>query len=156
MYPSQLVEKETFIYSFETSFEIEVHGRAVHHLIEEYGMTYSAVIYLKENDKDYQLINKPCSERKETAFCFYIGLDQENEPKYCMKELMVDLQDENSIRNTVELLIADPHLRVLIAYGFGSSIIQFMENKYVRPHVQNYGGNFYVISFERSLTNNTI
>ena len=153
VYPSGLFEKDNLIFSYEGSFEIDIQHTAVKGLRDKYGVSYSGVIYLKESDEDLQIINKPCHEREETAFCFYVNTDK-NTKGDCLREIIVDYNDDKAVNETINFIMKDPHLRVLIVYGFGSSIHRFVYNPLI-DQFTNEKGNLYALSFERSLSNST-
>ena len=152
MYPSDLFDKDTFIYSYETSFEIDIQRKAVKKLKDQYGISYIGVIYLQDSSDDLETINKPCKKRGDTAFCFYTELDEKYKSD-CIKEMLVDLSNDASVRESVDLIMEDPHLRVVIVYGFGGSIFKFSYNPYVRN--VSADGTLYIVAFEKSLTNAT-
>ena len=52
MFPSQLIDNDRFVYSYEASFESEIHLGPVADLIRKYQMSYAAVINLKERPTD--------------------------------------------------------------------------------------------------------
>ena len=153
IYPSDLFEKDNFIFSYEGSFEIEVQREAIKRLKDEYDISYMGVIYLKESDSDLAIVNKPCHEREETAFCFYTGLDKKNNQD-CIKEILVDYTNNEAVNETINLIMQDQHLRIIFVYGFGSSINQFKLNPLVKRFT-NEKGDLYALSFERSLSNST-
>ena len=166
MYPSPLIDENDFIFGYESSLEIGVQRKSINSFFEHYGMTYSAVLYLKENEQDSNTIKKPCHEREETAFCFYLGLDKLDK-KHCIKEKLVDPKSDQELNYTMYFIKQDPHLRVLVLYGFGASGAEFVRNRdFVYKHHQNQNpgehhqnqnpGDFYMLPFEKSLTNSTI
>ena len=59
MYPSYFIEKDNFIYSYETSYQIGVQKKALQYLKKEYNISYMTVIYLKESENDLAVIKKP-------------------------------------------------------------------------------------------------
>ena len=63
---------------------------------EQYGLTYSAVLYLKESEDDVAMVNKPCEERRDSAFCFYLEADKIS-GNHCMKELMVNASNAEEV-----------------------------------------------------------
>ena len=153
MNPSPLVDEDLFVFGYETSFGVGMHKTGINDLFEEYDMT--AVLYLKQNTEDTETIKKPCEERsEETAFCFYINADK-TERKHCIKELLLDANDDKEIAKTMDLLKQDPHLRVMILYGFGSDSRSIEDSPLVEPYTVDHEGAFYPIPFERSLSNTT-
>ncbi|XP_066914590.1 uncharacterized protein [Clytia hemisphaerica] len=151
MYPSQLLEKDIFIFSYETSFQRDVQKESVQYLKQEYNISYMAVIYFKESDKDNELVRKPCKNRPETAFCFYVDADKNNQND-CIKELFLDINDKDAVSKAMNFMVKDPHLRVLMAYGFGSTIFRFEHQAGSREYTNVNGGDFYISYFERKLT----
>ena len=154
MYPFLLLEKDTFIYSYESSFQIGIQKKAIQYLKNEYNISYMAVIYFKESDKDIETVRKPCEDRPETPFCFYVNADKIDH-KDCIKELFLDISDNESIKRTMRFMEEDPNLRVLLTYGFGSTIFRFEHHPIVSGYANVYRGDFYITYFERVLTDVT-
>ena len=147
MFPNALLERITFVYSYETSFTLEMHQHSLMNLKNHFQISYSAFLYLKDSEEDEITINKPCHERSETAYCFYKAQDR-FEHKNCYKEKMVRGTDQ--FKEAIELLRMDPHLRTMIVYGYGPVLIRF------RRYIDSHHSDFFILPFERRITNSSV
>ena len=147
MYPNVLLERVTFIYSYEMSYTVEMHKQSLMHLQSEFKISYSAFLFLKESEQDELIIKQPCDLRKETAFCMYV-LQDKFLHQNCYKEKII--RGHESYQEAMEQLNDDPHLRTIVVYGYGPSVVNF------RSYIDTYYSNYFLMPFDRRITNSSV
>ena len=147
MFPNALLERTTFVYSYDTSYTLEMHQHSFMDLKDHFQISYVAFLYLKDYEEDEITINKPCDERSDTAYCFYKEQDR-FEHKNCYKEKMV--RGANQFKEAIELLRMDPHLRTMIVYGYGPVLTRFS------MYIDSHHSDFFILPFERKTTNSSV
>lgn len=151
MYPYQLVERPTFVFSHEASYGVDKQ-HIISGWMKEIDLTYAAVIYSKENSEDAHLINRECDERVDSAFCYYMKMDS-SEQKRCYKEILIDTKNENEVNKTLNMILSYPDLRFLFFNGYWSTMRGNLEkNILIKDWDKKKGkGPFFLIPFERPL-----
>lgn len=148
MYPNVLMERVTFIYSYEMSYAMEMHKQSLMHLKSYFEISYVAFLFLKELEQDEFIIKQPCDMRKETAFCLYVAQDK-FQHQNCYKEKIMSRRHE-SYHDVLTQLMDDPHLRTIVVYGYGPSVVNF------RSYLDLHYTEFYYMPFTRTITNSSI
>ena len=150
MYPNALLERVTFMYSYEMGYTLEMHKHSLMNLQNHFEISYSAFLYLKHSEEDEIIIRESCDKRSSTAYCFYKEQDG-FERKNCYKEKMV--RSVGSYKEVMELLTNDSHLRTMVVYGYGPEVNNFRNFVDVDYF---YHDNFFLLPFERPITNSSI
>ena len=148
MFPNALLERLTFVYSYETSFTLEMHQHSLMNLQTHYGISHVAFLYLKNSEEDEAMIREPCHKRSDTAYCFYM-LQDWFDHRNCYKEKMVRGFDK--FKETLQLLTLDPHLWAMVVYGYAPSLVRF--RTYITT---NHYTEFFLVPFERKIINSSI
>ena len=147
MYPSPLVLKPGFVYSYESSYDIEQQGK-LHELMKSFEISYLAILYLKEFTNE--VIEEDCAKNNKTAFCYYTRLDKDKNQR-CFEEFSVDPKNKTEMTETLNLILEIPNLRFLLVYGFWSSIWKLHEHPLLHRWFRIESDSpFFIIPFERN------
>ena len=150
MYPYQLVEKPTFVFSHEASYGADKQD-IVSRWMKEIDLTYVAVIYSKESGEDARSINKACDERVDSAFFYYMSLDSSEHNK-CYKEMLIDTNNPVEVKDKLNLIKSYPDLRFLCFNGYWTSLRNLERDSLIKDWEKKKGkGPFFLIPFERPL-----
>ena len=140
MYPNQLVEKPTNIYSHELSFLVDNQSGTTRRVLYELGVTYSAVFYIREFEQDDFIAEQNCTTREESAFCYLSRQhqnekeDEEENKKQCIKEIFLDFKNKTQLNASIDFVKSHENLRAIYIYGLHATY-QLLENQ---PQFLNY------------------
>ena len=158
MLPSKLHEKPYNIYSHESSFLSENQKDSVFRVAMDLNVTYAGILYAKEYQEDENLIMRDCKERpKDSAFCVLMRIDKEEKSTNCFKEILMDLKNSTNVDHALKIISEDSHMRILVAYGYGSSHQRLFEipqfKNYMFVNDQNL--DYFLVPFTRNFTNSS-
>lgn len=153
MYPSQILEKDLYVYSHESSFDVENQSENTHRTTEALNVTYLGVVYLKEFAEDEQIIKESCEERSDSAFCHQTALDDGLAGK-CYKEILIDHHNRTDVDIKMQQFEQDSRLRMLIVYGYWPSFEKFSEYPLL-DGFDEQNSTYFLIPLTRKFTNKT-
>ena len=153
MYPSQILEKDLYVFSHESSFDVENQMENTHRITNGLNITYLGIVYLKEFAEDEEIIKKDCKDRSDSAFCHHAFLDVGLAGK-CYKEILIDYNNRTDVDEKMEQIEKDSRLRMLIVYGYRPSFEKF--SKYpLLDGFEAQNSSYFLIPFTRKFTNET-
>ncbi|XP_066923398.1 uncharacterized protein [Clytia hemisphaerica] len=151
MFPSHLVYNPLFVYSYEASHSIMTQS-ILNELMTNGRVSYLAMLYSKEFDGDEKRAQSKCSERPESAFCYFARLDGRQQSK-CLKEFYMDTSNATQVNNTLYTIYNFPQLRFLVFYGHWSSMMKIRNHPLIDKWYKRGRNNvFFMIPVERAYT----
>ena len=153
MYPSQILETALFVYSHESSFNLENQMQITESFTQAIGITYLGVVYLKEFAEDEEIIRMDCEERPSSAFCHQTFLDRELGDK-CYKEILIDHNNQTDVDKKMQQIEQDSRMKILLVYGYWPSFEKFSKHPLLEGF-DKQNSSYFLIPFTRKFTNET-
>ncbi|XP_066918212.1 uncharacterized protein [Clytia hemisphaerica] len=126
IYPGSLLEHPYFVYSYEASFGRNLHQNGINAFRKELNITVAAVLNIQDTPGKLSQ-NRQCHTDDASAFCTYYHMVYKN--KGCLKETSVDINNDQEIKHTIELILKQPRLSFIVLYGSNRNLRKFNVRK---------------------------